>query len=488
MTDVISPTPQPHLLRSPLSRPVTLGVIVGNRGFFPSHLALSGRDTILQVLEKAGINAIIPGVQETGHGAIESINESRLCADLFRAHRDQIDGILVTLPNFGDERAIANVLRFADLNVPVLIHAFPDAPDKMDIDYRRDSFCGKMSACNNLRQYGIHYTLTTLHTVDPQSDGFKADLQRFAGICRVVRGMRQARIGALGARPTNFNTVRYSEKLLEQAGISVETLDLSEALGRIERLHDSDEKVVAKRGQIERYANAKNVPGEAINKMSKLGVVLDDWQETTQLDATAIQCWTALEEFFGVVPCTIMSMASNSLTPSACETDVVGVAAMLALQLASGRPSALVDWNNNYGDDPDKGVVFHCSNLPKDIFVDDIPVMDYQAIIAGTVGRENTYGTIVGRVRANPFTYLRISTDDLNGRMVAYMGEGEFTNDRLNTFGGYGVIHVPRFQELLAYICENGFEHHVSINQTRVANTMHEALSKYLGWSVYHHR
>ncbi len=488
MTDMALPVVSTAAHRSPLTRPVTLAVIVGNRGFFPAHLAQSGRETILQTLAKAGIQVIIPPEADTNHGAIESLNESRLCADVFRTNRDKIDGVLVTLPNFGDERAIANALRFADLNVPVLIHAFPDDPTRMSIDDRRDSFCGKMSACNNLRQYGIKYTLTTNHTVDPTSAEFMTDLKRFAALCRVVRGLRTARLGALGARPTNFNTVRYSEKLLEHSGISVETLDLSEALGRIDRLTDDDAKVVAKRASIERYANARGVPDVALNKMSKLGVVLDDWQTSTQLDATAIQCWTALEEFFGVVPCTIMSMASNGLIPSACETDTVGVLAMLALQLASGKPSALVDWNNNYGDDPDKGVVFHCSNLPKDIFIDEIPVMDYQAIIAGTVGRENTYGTINGRVRENPFTYLRISTDDLNGRMTAYVGEGQFTNDPIQTFGGYGVVQVPRFQELLAHICENGFEHHVALNQTRVSPVVNEALGKYMGWPVYYHR
>ena len=151
-----------------------------------------------------------------------------------------------------------------------------------------------------------------------------------------------------------------------------------------------------------------------------------------------------MEEYFGVVPCTLMSMASNSLNPSACETDIVGALAMLALSLASGRPSAIVDWNNNYGDDPDKAVVFHCSNLPAEVFVDDIPVMDFQAILSGSVGKENSWGTIVGRVKESPFTYLRISTDDLNGCITAYTGEGIFTNDPVDTFGGYGVVQLPR--------------------------------------------
>ncbi len=469
-------------------RPVTLGVIVGNRGFFPHHLALSGRKSVLGALARAGIQAVIVGEEETGYGAVETLPEARLCAEVFRRHRDQIDGVLVTLPNFGDERAVANVLRLADLNVPVLIHAFPDDPTKMGIEDRRDSFCGKMSVCNNLRQYKIPFTLTRTHTVDPSGADFAADLNAFAAVCRVVRGLRRMRVGMLGARPAAFNTVRFSEKLLEHNGISVETLDLSEAFGRIGRLGDDDPDVAAKRAGIARYANTQQVPPAALTKMAKFGVVLDRWMSDLALDATAIQCWTSMEEYFGVMPCTLMSMASNSLLPSACETDIAGVIAMYALAMASGKPSALVDWNNNYGDDPDKAVVFHCSNLPKAVFIDVLPRVDYSVLFAGTVGRDNAFGTILGRMRENPFTYLRISTDDLQGTMRAYVGEGVFTTDPLSTYGGYGVVRVAHLQELLRFICEQGFEHHVSVNQTTVANSIYEALTTYLGWSVYHHK
>ncbi len=470
------------------ARPVTLAVIVGNRGFFPAHLALSGRNTILEVLEKAGINAIITPEDTTNVGAVESLQEARQTAELLKRHRDDIDGVLVTLPNFGDERAIANTLRFAGLDVPVLIHAYPDGAGKLGIEDRRDSFCGKMSACNNLHQYGIAFSLTSQHTMDPESDAFRSDLERFAAVCRVVRGMRTARLGMMGARPEAFKTVRFSEKLLDQAGISVETLDLSEVFGRIERLGDDDQVVQDKLVSIRGYADTRNVPELSLLRMAKFGVVLDGWMGDNELDATAIQCWTSMEEYFGVVPCTLMSMASNSLNPAACETDIVGALAMLALQLASGEPSALVDWNNNYGDDPDKGVVFHCSNLPKQILIDDIPVMNYQEIIAASVGEENTYGTIYGRIREDPFSYLRITTDDFAGTIKAYVGEGNFTGDPVETFGGFGVVEVPRFQELLAHICDNGYEHHVSVNQAHVAGAIDEAFSKYLEWPTYHHR
>jgi L-fucose isomerase-like protein len=473
---------------------VTLGVIIGNRSFFPSHLCETGRATVFEVLEDEGINIIALSPEDTTYGSVESLSDARKCAALFKEHKEEIDGILVTLPNFGDERAIANTLRWANLEVPVLIQAFPDEIQDMSIENRRDSFCGKMSACNNLKQYGIKFSLTQLHTVHPQSSNFREDLRRFTSICRVVGGLKNARFGMLGARPAAFNTVRFSEKLLENAGISIETLDLSEVYGRIDQLADGDQTVVDKLAQIKEYIPTSGIPGESLLKMAKLGVVVDAWMIDNELIASAFQCWTSMEEYFGIVPCTIMSMMSNKLIPSACETDIAGVVAMYALALASQEPSAIVDWNNNYGDDPDKAVIFHCSNLPRDIFMDqtispdDIPVMDFQEIIAGTVGKENTYGTIVGRVRPSPFTYCRVSTDDLNGKIIAYVGEGNLTDDPLNTFGGVGVVHVPRLQNLLSYICNNGYEHHVALNLSQTASVVQEAFSKYMGWDVYYHQ
>ena len=463
----------------------TLGVLIGNRGFFPDHLCESGRADILRVLEEEGIGAVALGPEDTKFGTVETWEDAKKCAALFREHSDKIDGVLVTLPNFGDERGVADTLRMAGLDVPVLVHAFPDEIGKMTVADRRDSFCGKMSVCNNLWQYGIPYSLTTLHTVSPEAESFRQDLRRFAATCRVVRGLRGIKVGVLGARPAAFITVRYSEKLLEKAGISVESLDLSEAFGRAHRLADDDPEVRRKLEEIKAYVSTKGIPEDALLRMAKFGLVMERWIQANDLVATAVQCWTSMEEYFGIVPCTVMSMLSNALMPSACETDITGAIGMLAMRLASGKPSALLDWNNNYGDDPDKGVFFHCSNLPKDVFAE--VKMTYQEIIAGSVGKENAYGTMDGRIRSVPFTYCRVSTDDEFGVIRAYVGEGELTDDPLETFGGYGVVHIPNFQRLLRYICENGFEHHVAMNLSQCAAAVYEALSKYLGWEVYWH-
>src|SRR5271163_3678162 len=395
------------------AKTMTMGLIVGNRGFFPDHLAKTGREEMLGALRAAGMDVVALTPEESKHGAVETREESRRCADLFKKNRDRIDGIIVTLPNFGEERAIADALRLADLRVPVLIQATPDNPTNMSIAHRRDSFCGKMSACNNLRQYGIPYSLTTQHTVAPNSEEFKRDLAWFAGVCRVVNGLRNLRIGAIGARPAAFNTVRYSEKLLEASGISVETLDLSEVLGRISRMKDDDENAVRKLQSIQKYVSTSGVPQVALLKMAKLGAVVDQWMSAASVHISAVQCWTSIEENLGVVPCTVMSMMSDSLLSSACEVDVCGVLGMHALQLASETPSALLDWNNNYGSDPNKAVCFHCSNLPKHFFRE--VKMDYQAIIAGTVGKENTYGTCVGLIKPEKMSFARFSTDDRRG-------------------------------------------------------------------------
>jgi L-fucose isomerase-like protein len=466
-------------------KPVTLGLIVGNRGFFPSHLCKTGRETVLRVLAEEGFQVVALSPEETEYGSVESLTDAQKCADLFKKHRQEVDGILVTLPNFGDERAIANTLRWAGLDVPVLVHAFADDMTRMDLQWRRDSFCGKMSACNNLHQYGIKYSLTTLHTVDPESAQFRADLHDFAATCRVVRGLRNARIGFLGARPPAFNTVRFSEKLLERSGISVETLDLSDAYGRVGRLSKDDPRVQAKLDKIRQYVRTGSAPTESLDKMARFGVVVDAWMAESNLQASAIQCWTSMEEYFGVVPCTLMSIMSDGLMPSACETDVAGTVAMMALALASGKPSALVDWNNNYGKAEDRCVLFHCGNWP--VTYAPKATIGTAPILGSTLGEERTWGTINGRTPPGPCTFARIATDDVQGRIRAYVGEGGFTDDPLSTFGCRAVVHVDGLRHLLQHICREGFEHHAAVNGGSVSSAVAEALTRYLGWDCYHH-
>ena len=463
-----------------------LGVIVGNRGIFPGYLAEEGRKEVVDILKREGIEAILPASKETRYGAIENFKEAKKCAELFRRMRDKIDGILISLPNFGDERAIADTIRMSGLSVPVLIQAYPDELSRMDIENRRDSFCGKLSVCSNLKQYGIPFSLTKLHTVSLSSEDFLLDLDWFMGVCRAVKGLNHTRIGAIGARTTPFKTVRFSERLLEDAGISVETADLSEVIMAVEELKDSDKKVQNSLKTLTSYCPIGKVPNSSLLKMAKLAIVLNRWIKENELNTCTLRCWPELQEFLGIFPCAVMSMMSDSLLPCACETDVMGAVAMYALQLASTLPSGLFDWNNNYGNDSNKLVLFHCSNLPK-IMLETVH-MEYNAIDARARGtKENSYGTCVGRVKPGPMTFARISTDETKGSIIACIGEGQFTDDTLKTFGASGVVKINRLQELLQLLCRKGFEHHVAVSQSLVGKILFETMHNYLNWDVYYH-
>jgi len=464
---------------------ITLGVIVGNRDFFPDRLVTEGRQDILAVLDEFGIGSVILDEDATKLGGVETWEHAKKCAALFREHRDRIDGILVVLPNFGDEKGVADTIKLSGLNLPILVQAYPDDLDKFSVERRRDAFCGKISVCNNLVQYGFPFSLTTQHTVRPTSASFKADLQKFVAVCRTVKGLRNARLGAIGARPGNFNTTRYSEKLLQGAGISVTTLDMSELFGWANKLADNDPKVKTKLESIRGYVRTDGVPAPAVVKMAKLGIVIDDWMANYDLQATALQCWTSLQQNYGINVCTLMSMMSEQLMPSACEVDITGVTSMFALTLATGRPGALVDWNNNYGDDPNKCVLFHCGNWAKSFF-DDVKMANAE-ILATTLGTENTYGTVAGRTPAGPMSYARLTTDDQHGQIRTYVGDGRFVDDPLDTFGSRAVVEVPELQKLMRYICKNGYEHHAAMAAAPSSDILAEVFETYFGWEVYHH-
>ncbi|MCM8817307.1 MAG: L-fucose/L-arabinose isomerase family protein [Candidatus Omnitrophica bacterium] len=462
----------------------TIGLIVGNRSCFPEILCKEGRKRIMKVLEKAGVEVIALSEEDTRYGKVETWQDAKKCAALFKKHAEKISGIIVTLPNFGDEQAIADTLRLSGLDVPVLIHAYPDEIDKMDPPRRRDSFCGKISVCANLRQYGIKYSLTTNHTVFPEEKSFGQDLERFLAICRIIKGLKNLKIGAIGTRPNPFKTVRYSEKILERHGISVDVMDLSELFAQINKLDDTNPQVKENLDEFCSYIRPKGETS-AVLKMAKLITAIKNWTLEKELKGFAFQCWTSIQENFGIFPCGVMSYFSHKLIPAACEVDVTGLVSMYILQLASQKPSAIVDWNNNYQDNPDKTVLFHCSNFPVEIL--EKPTITHHVILEQTVGKDKTFGAVEGKIKAGPVTFLRLSTDDSYGEIAGFVCNGVITKDELKTFGGVGVAKIDGLQDLLKLICESGFEHHVAINLSNTSEAIHEALVKYKNWDIYYH-
>jgi len=466
---------------------LTFGIIVGTRNIFNFKLAHEGRQMLLTELEKMDIETVILSAEATPTGAVETLQDARKCAELFSQNRHIIDGIIISLPNFGDELGVVNTLNYAELDVPILVHAEDDDNDKVDVKSRRDAFCGKLSVCNNLYQYGIPFTDTTYHTCKIDSDIFRKDLQRFAAICRVVGGLKHARIGAIGARPGAFQTMRSSEKLFQASGITVVPVDLSEIIGEAQRIDEQAGVIKTKFVEIKDYGKIpSSVHQSKIMLQAKLGVAIEKWIHENEIDAAAVQCWESIQNNYGCATCLAMSMLGEKMIPCACEVDIAGVISMYMLALAAGRPPALLDWNNNFGEDRNMCVGTHCSNYPKSFFENDIEISNLD-LLGTTLGQENCFGAIKGKVKPGPFTFFRISTDDPLGIIKSYLGEGDFTNDTYGMDGGIAVIKVRDLQKLLKYLCRNGFEHHVAMVRGNVSEILIDAIENYLGWDLYLH-
>ena len=464
------------------------GIIIGTRAYFNSELAKDVRKQLLRTLADEGYDYVIlpEDATPTGSSSIETREDGLKCAELFRQNRDRIDGIIVSLPNFGFEIGIINAISVADLNVHILVQACDDENDKVDLDSRRDAFCGKISVCNNLYQYGIPFTDTTLHTYSIYSELLAKDINKFAGICRVVNGLRHARIGAIGARPAGFQTVRASEKLLQKSGITVVPVDLSEILGAARKIEDTDVELLKKLEEIKCYAVVPKEYSDKLVLQAKFGVAVERWIEANQIDAVAVQCWDSLEQNYGCAACVTMSMLGEKLLPAACEVDIAGAVSMYALTLAAQGQSALLDWNNNFAEDRNKCVCTHCGNFPKSFVRNDLK-LGTLGVLGRTLGKVNTFGAVYGKVTKGDFTFFRISTDDTKGTIKAYLGTGEITDDPYGMDGCIAVTKVDNLQILMKHICRNGFEHHVAMVRNDVKDILNEAIEGYLGWNLYVH-
>ena len=465
------------------------GVIIGTRAYFNSELACDVRRQLLQTLDRLDYEYIIlpEDATPTGSSSIETREDGLKVARQFREHRDEIDGIVVSLPNFGFEIGIINAISDADLCVPVMVQACDDENDKVDLDSRRDAFCGKISVCNNLYQYGIPFTDTTLHTYSIYSPLLAQDLQRFAAVCRVVNGLRHCRIGQIGTRPLGFNTCRASEKLLQQSGITVVPADLSEILFAAQKIGDDDPKLEEMCSRIHNYARVPEAYREKLRLQAKFSVAVEQWIAANDVQAVAIQCWDSLEQNYGCAACVTMSMLSDKLLPAACETDLAGAVSMYALALASGQAPALLDWNNNFAEERNKCVCTHCGNFPRGFIGNDDLKLGPLGVLGRTLGKVNTFGAVYAKVSEGPFTFFRISTDDTRGCIKAYLGKGDITNAPYGMDGCIAVTKVENLQRLMKYICKNGFEHHVAMCRTDVVDIVREAIESYLGWQLYVH-
>lgn len=462
-----------------MNKKLRFAVFFGNRGFFPGEVVAQARKEMGDAIARAGFEPVLMDSSLTRFGAVESMDEAKKFAAFIV--REKPDGVVVCLPNFGDETAAA--IACQDARVPILIQAYPDKAGEMDPAHRRDAFCGKLSIMDVFLQYGIPFTIDVPHVIHPSHPRFIQQLKEFGGVCRVVNGMRRCTVGALGARTSAFKTVRYDEGALQKYGITVETVDMSEVLARIEEIADDTPEVHQQVAALRSFTNCSDTPEESLVKMARLRIVIDRYIEELDLDMVAIRCWNELEVLYGCTPCALAGMLGDLGVPVACEVDVCNAIMMYALHLASDTPATLLDWNNNAGDDPDSCILFHCGPVPSKMLTGKGKMVEHP-MFAKSYGPNCGWGPVVGRLKPGAFTFASSKTD--NGKFVTYLGVGDVLPDEIESdyFGTCGVVKIDKLQEKLVAIGRNGFRHHVAVTYGTVGKILKEAFSTYLGYDV----
>ena len=461
-------------------RKMKVGLIPANRGFFSDKLAARMRSGFIKTLKAAGADVVVPSATDTKVGCVESLAEAQLVGRMFRDKG--VDGVVIAAVNFGDEQGVALTLKESGLTVPILIvGCHEEAVLTPDAD-RRDSFCGLLSIGEALRQLELPYSVPEQPICYPDDAAFGRTAERFVAVCRVVAGIRGARYGQVGARPDAFWTCRYNEKALQAMGPTVVTLDLSEVIGDIARMK-TDAAVRRVMGGMKKSLDCTAIDDEALAKIAKLEIVLKRFVADRQLDGLAVQCWMSLQVNLGVCSCATMGRLDDAGVPSACESDIMGLLSMHALQLASGGPSCLADWNNLHNDDPELVNCWHCGVFPHS-WAKTPPRMGCQTIIAEAAGRENTMGVVEFVMKDGPVTLCR-ATQDNEGNPKVMLAEGVVEPNAATTFGAYGWVRIPGIDRLYKNVLLRHFPHHVAMNRATVGNVLWEAFGNYLDFDVY---
>ncbi len=461
----------------------TFAVFFGNRGFFPASHQKTARAEMREVLTALGHDVLMLDEDATPHGAIETPKQGRVFAEFLTQNKGKFGGVILCLPNFGDETGAVSALKNA--GVPILVQAYPDDLDKMAPELRRDAFCGKFSVMDVLCQYGVKFTALQPHTVGPKTDTFAANIDYFDRMCRVVNGMAEMTVGAIGARTTAFKTVRIDELALQSHGITMETVDLSDVFARMNKLSLDQPQAKAKADSLKNYTTWEGVPDEAFGKLVRLGVVLDNLAEEMELDAMAVRCWVEMQQVLGISPCVLVSEMNNRGLVTACEVDMGNAVMMYGLAQASGDVVTCLDWNNNYADQLDKCILFHCGPVPQSMMISKGKVEEH-AILANAkgVGPGCSWGCNVGRIAPTAMTYGSMLTQD--GKLKCYLGQGKFTDDPIpaDFFGCAGVAQIDNLQDALQTIGYAGHRHHTSVTPGHVLAPAQEAFEKYLGYDL----
>lgn len=381
----------------------------------------------------------------------------------------EVDAMFAPHCNFGTEAAVAKLGKI--MGKPLLLWGpRDDAPLENGIR-TRDTQCGLFATSKILRRFGVPFTYITNSGLNGKI--FERGFKNFLGAVSVKKTLNNLRIGMISTRPGDFWTVMANEgELLEKFGIEIVPLSLTEVITasrsflkeKNRELKEFVEDVRVKK------IDYTAVGEENLRKIGGLKIAMQKWMEAEDLSATAIQCWTALPEEYGIVPCFANSVLTDERMPVVCETDIHGAVTAAILQAANlGKtPIFFSDLTIRHPENDNAELLWHCGPFPYSLKAEDSPAsIERHAIMEG-----HYPGVASWKIRGGDITVARFDGD--NGKYSLLMGQGHGVDGPMTqgTYVWFGVKDWPLWEEKLI---RGPYVHHVAGIHGKFASVLYEA-------------
>lgn len=450
-----------------MAMPLKIGFVPASRTIFDQELAVKVRGDVIEALRDAGLEVVAPGEGLTENGLVQTPAEAERVGRLF--DQEGVSGVVVGALNFGNEvpAALAALSR-ADER-PVLLFGVGEEGELTREASRRDSFCGLISIATALRHREARFVFPRRAVCFPDDAEFRLAIFEFGNVCRAVAEVSGAVYGLFGPRPEEFETCAFDElSLLRKLGIRVVPVPLTTLFSLAAAVPVEVEREIAE--DMKGSVDCSGVSESDLAKMARLEAALDGIIEERGLSGLALQCWTSIQDDYGVSPCFVMSRLTDRGVPCACEVDIHGTLSMHLLSLVAGSTAGLADWNNRHYRAADVFSAWHCGVFPPSLCSGE-KRLSYHNILADSTGTAvGKFGTVESRLDGGPVTMMRVTEHPWDTWPVL-IAEGDVVDVPGDSPGSHGWVRVSDLDRLYAKLLR-GFPHHTAIAAGHVGGAL----------------
>jgi len=440
---------------------VKIGFVPAHRTVFDEKWAVEMRQRTLKALSKIeGLESVYPDEKLTKKGLVSGEEDAEKTIQLFK--EKDVTGIIIGTMTFGDEVAAIKVVDSL-CDKPVLVFGTKEGPFTSEGGRRSDSFCGTLSVTSGLYRRRIPFIFAGI--VFPEEKSFLHAVANFVRTCAIVKGFKGARIGMVGPRPEGFETVAFNEvAMINQFKQRLVPISLVDILHSAEAASDKDPMIRAIVQEIKARADTSRIKESSIVKIAKLEYALEKYAKEKKLDGMGVQCWTAMQEVYGISSCVSMGRLTDKGIMTSCEVDIYGALTMLIQYFASLRttPPHFIDWTIAHQEEENVFLAWHCGNAPMSLLCEGCKItLRGHSILANVVGAERAQGTAEFQLKPGPATICRLAEHD--GKFKILITKGRIKKSDQELRGSRGWVQVDNLDALYRTLVEKGFIHHASL-------------------------